>query len=67
VPLLEWLKPRARWLTTIDFGRVTYKQDFRATIVDHAGLNLDALQVLRRSNRSSQRLAIARPRTVDDG
>jgi SAM-dependent methyltransferase len=67
VPLLEWLKPRARWLTTIDFGRVTYEQDFRATIVDHAGLNLDALHVLRRSHRSSQRLAIARPSSVDGG
>jgi SAM-dependent methyltransferase len=67
VPLLEWFKPRARWLTTIDFGRVTYEQEFRATIVDHAGLHLDALQVLGRSHRSSQRLAIARPRSVDDG
>ena len=59
MPLLEWLKPRAWWLTTIDFGRVTYEQDFRATVVDHAGLDLDVLQVLRRSRRSSHRLAVA--------
>jgi len=27
-PLLDFIKPRLKYVTTIDFGRVTYERDF---------------------------------------
>jgi SAM-dependent methyltransferase len=62
--LVEWLKPRLRWLTTIDFGRVTYEQEFRATL-ERAGINLEEMVVLSEGRRRSFRLAVARPRPRD--
>lgn len=59
VPVLERLKPRVRWLTAIDFGRVTYDEDFRET-VDRAGLEIEVVDVLRRTRRTSNRLVVAR-------
>jgi hypothetical protein len=44
-PLLEWLKPLLAWLTTIDFGTVTYPEAFLRHVQD-AGLAVDMEQVL---------------------
>lgn len=54
------VKPLLRFLTTIDFGRVTYEGDFRRSVAD-AGADLVELVALRSGARRSQCLAIARP------
>lgn len=56
----DW-KPRLRALTTIDFGRVTYEEEFRA-LLDTAGLEIDELETLRNGRSRSYRLAVARHR-----
>lgn len=57
--LVERLKPLLCHVTSVDFGRVTYEDDFRAT-VDDAGLELVEVATLRRMRRTSWRLAVAR-------
>lgn len=59
----EW-KPRLRALTTIDFGRVTYEEDFRA-LVEAAGLEMQELETLRNGRSRSYRLAVARRRETE--
>lgn|SRR5262245_51489201 len=59
-PTIERLKPMLRRLTTIDFGRVTYEADFRATLAA-AGFALLELHELRPGRRRTAVLAIARP------
>jgi SAM-dependent methyltransferase len=59
--LVEWLKPRLRWLTTIEFGHVTYEHEFRETL-ERAGISLDEMVVLSEGRRRSFRLAAAHPR-----
>ena len=56
-PLLERAKPLLKKLTTIDFGTVTYEEDFRASIAA-GGLELDEMIELGRSGKRSYRLAI---------
>ena len=58
--LRERLKPLLRHLTSIDFGRMTYEEDFRGVVAD-AGLHLAALVTLDRTRSSSYRLAVVRP------
>lgn len=57
---VERLKPMLRRLTTIDFGRVTYEADFRAT-VGAAGFDLVGLDELHPGKRRTAVIAIARP------
>ncbi len=61
-PVLERLKPLARLVTTVDFGRVTYEAEFR-DVVRAAGFTLQELSTLQGKRRWSYRLAVARPAT----
>lgn len=58
--LRETLKPLLRHLVTIDFGRVTYEDEFRAVLAE-AGLQLQDLATLGTTRTSSYRLAVAAP------
>ena len=58
--VMEALKPMLRRLTSIDFGRVTYEQDFRAQI-EAAGLELETFTVLETHGSRASCLAIAAP------
>lgn len=57
--LRERAKPLLRHLTTIEFGRITYEEDFRR-VVAAAGLHLAELVTLDRTRSSSYRLAVVR-------
>lgn len=57
--MVERVKPMLGRLTTVEFGRVTYEDEFR-TAVDDAGLELLDLVTLKGSRAASARLAIAR-------
>ena len=57
---MEWLKPRLKRLTSIDFGRVTYEDDFKAQI-RAAGLELDEFTILEQHGGQAACLAVARP------
>lgn len=58
--LLEWAKPLAKHVTTIQFGSVTYEDDFRKAFTN-AGVQLEELITMRSTRSSSFRLAVARP------
>lgn len=58
--LLEIAKPLLVRITTIDFGRVTYEEDFIRSLRD-GGLQLEELTVLDMNAGQSFRLAIATP------
>lgn len=57
--MVETVKPMLGRVTTIEFGRVTYEDEFRAA-VDDAGLELLELATLAASRSASARLAVAR-------
>jgi len=57
--LAERVKPWLRHLTTIDFGRVTYEDDFRA-VITAGGAEVVEMITLKEGARRSARLAIAR-------
>lgn len=57
---IERLKPMLRRLTTIDFGRVIYEADFRATLAA-TGFELLEIHELRPGKRRTAVLAGARP------
>lgn len=59
-PTMERLKPLLKRLTSIDFGRVTYEETFRAQL-DAAGLGLEEFQVLSRHGNRASCLAVATP------
>ena len=44
---MEFLKPKLKYLTTIDFGRVTYEQDFFA-LLDETKLNITEDRLIRK-------------------
>ncbi|TNE90419.1 MAG: class I SAM-dependent methyltransferase [Deltaproteobacteria bacterium] len=56
-PFMEKAKPLLKKLTTIDFGQVTYEEDFRDTVAN-GGLTLDSLEVIGTQGPRSFRLAI---------
>ena len=55
---METLKPLLKRATTIDFGRVTYEEDFKAQIRD-AGMKLDEFTCLGRHGPRAYYLAVA--------
>ncbi len=55
---MERTKPLLRRVTTIEFGRVTYEDDFRRTL-DAGGVELREMLTLGRSGGRSYRLAVA--------
>lgn len=57
--VIERVKPMLGRVTTIEFGRVTYEDEFRAA-VDDAGLQLVDLVTLTSTRSASARLAVAR-------
>jgi len=63
---MEVLKPLLRRLTTIDFGRVTYEDAFRAQI-RAAGLELEEFTTLARHGARASCLAVVRPREASRG
>ncbi|MDG2303540.1 MAG: class I SAM-dependent methyltransferase [Candidatus Binatia bacterium] len=58
--LMERLKPMLRTLTTIDFGRVTYEDDFR-TELQTANVDLVEMVKLGGTRSRSYHIAVARP------
>lgn len=60
-PGMEWLKPMLKRLTSIDFGRVTYEEEFKAQLAA-ADLRLDEFTTLSRHGSRASCLAVARPR-----
>lgn len=59
-PGMERLKPLLVKLTTIEFGRVTYEEDFM-DVVQRAGLEIGEHVVLQQHMNRSSRLVVARP------
>lgn len=57
---MEILKPMLKRVTTIDFGRVTYEDDFRAQI-QAAGLELEEFTALAHHGSRAAYIAVARP------
>ena len=57
---MEALKPTLKRLTTIDFGRVTYEDEFKAQI-GAAGLALEEFTLLARHGSRAYCIAVARP------
>lgn len=57
---VEAVKPRLRWLTTIDFGRVTYESDFVRALAD-AGVAVEVRETLYAGQRRSAVLVVGRP------
>jgi SAM-dependent methyltransferase len=57
---VELLKPMLKRVTSIDFGRVTYEDDFRAQL-RAAGLELEEFTTLGRHGSRTSCLAVARP------
>jgi ubiquinone/menaquinone biosynthesis C-methylase UbiE len=58
--VLEKVKPMLKKATTIDFGEVTYEEDFRE-VVQAAGVELVELEVMERKGTRSYRLAVGLP------
>jgi SAM-dependent methyltransferase len=63
---MEMLKPLLKRVTSIDFGRVTYEDDFRAQI-RAAGLELEEFTTLSRHGSRASCLAVARPARTSPG
>lgn len=59
-PWLERIKPALRWLTTIDFGRVTYEEEFRRSVTA-GGFTIESTVVLDEGRRRSAVLVTAYP------
>ncbi|MDT7614971.1 MAG: hypothetical protein QOF00_2418 [Pseudonocardiales bacterium] len=59
--LMERAKPMIRHVTTIDFGRVTYEDDFRACMAE-AGVELMELHTMSATRYLAHQLAVARAR-----
>jgi tRNA(1-methyladenosine) methyltransferase and related methyltransferases len=57
--LMERAKPMIRHLTTIQFGRVTYEDEFRRTLAE-AGVELVELHTMSTNRHLSHRMAVAR-------
>lgn len=57
---MEILKPMLKWVTSIDFGRVTYEDDFKAQI-RAAGLELEEFTILAQHGSRASCIAVARP------
>jgi len=58
-PAMECVKPMLKKLTSIDFGRVTYEQDFK-TQIQAAGLELEGFEILSRQGSRAYCLAVAK-------
>lgn len=58
--LVEKVKPMLKRVTTIDFGQVTYEDDFRRALAD-GGLEIEELTALDKGRRRYSVLAVARP------
>lgn len=59
-PFMERFKPMLRSLTTIDFGRVTYEEDFRSELMS-SGAEILELTRLGGNRMRSYHLAVAKP------
>ncbi|HEX6370326.1 MAG TPA: class I SAM-dependent methyltransferase [Longimicrobium sp.] len=57
---MEILKPMLKRVTSIDFGRVTYEDDFRAQL-HAAGLELEEFTALEHHESRASYIAVARP------
>ncbi len=62
-PLLEVVKPLLRWVTTIDFGSVTYEHDFRRAL-EAGGFEIEEREVIESHRRRFALLLIVRPQAV---
>ena len=56
---MTWFKPALRWLTTIDFGTVTYRADIERDI-RAAGLTVEEVQIVRPGRFRDQVLIVAK-------
>ncbi|MDQ2070311.1 MULTISPECIES: class I SAM-dependent methyltransferase [Natronospira] len=65
-PFMERLKPMLKRISSIDFGGVTYEEDFKAQL-QAAGLVLESFEELARRGRQAYCLAVARPAGAKEG
>ena len=56
---MVWFKPLLKWLTTIDFGTVTFRRQFEKHVRD-AGLEIEEVQVVKPGRFRDQVLVIAK-------
>ena len=63
--VMERVKPMLHRVTTIQFGRVTYEDEFRAAF-DAAGVELVELTTMTDRRSSSYRMAVGRVRGTED-
>lgn len=56
---MEFLKPKLKWITSIDFGRVTYEDEFKAQ-VRAAGFEVEEFTALARHGNRAAYIAVAR-------
>lgn len=61
--VVEWAKPLMRHITTIEFGRITYEDDFRRSFAA-AGMELEEMYPMRTTRHTSYRLAVGRPASL---
>lgn len=59
-PVMEKVKPLLQLLTTVDFGEVTYEEDFLA-VLDAAGLQVVENEEMGRKGDMSYRIVVGRP------
>lgn len=57
---MERIKPVLKWVTSIDFGRVTYEADFKAQ-VRSAGLELEEFAILSQRGSRASCIVVAKP------
>ncbi len=58
--MAEAVKPMLKKVTTIDFGSVTYEEDF-VSLVAGAGLQIDEMTTMSRSRSRTYRIVVGRP------
>lgn len=59
-PLMEKMKPLLKKLTTIDFGTVTYEEDFRASVAS-VGMEIEDMVELGSHGARSYRMIVGKP------
>lgn len=60
-PFLEFIKPKLKFFSTIDFGRVTYAQDFADCLKEGRFQELERKHLLKVSKDAHAHLIVAKP------
>ena len=63
-PVMEKVKPLLKTITTVEFGKVTYEEDFLATLAE-AGVEVVEHRTLESKRNASYRLVVGQPITSE--